>query len=273
LKVFPALAFYYNLMGQWTDLLTLGKSALEYAQLAGDLDSIVLIETHDLSWVLSHQGQLEEAEHFIADALKTVRQIGDPSWECSVLANYARILCRRQMFEQALACCRQAQELVPLAADTQQIYLRAYIEYELGKFYRDRGDWQDAQRHLYAARDIFRDDEADPALNVELAWGILSNLGYIEHQLGNLDTAEQMYLQCLSFVRELGGRGTMATLLTRLAQLEEQRGNRTTALAYANEALHWTRRLGMVKEQTLLEELRNHLSSVYPGDELKKREV
>jgi tetratricopeptide (TPR) repeat protein len=261
LKVFPGLTYYYDLMGQWADLLTLGKSALEYAQLTGDLNSIIFIETHALCWILSHRGQLEEAEHYIADALKTVRQVGDPSWECSVLTNYARILRRRHKFELALAYCRQAQELVPLAADAQQIYLRAYIEYELGKFYRDHGDWQDAQRHLYAARDVFRDDEADPAFNVELAWGILSNLGYIEHQLGNLDTAEQMYLQCLSFVRELGGRGTMTTLLTRLAQLEEQRGSHTTALAYANEALHWTRRLGMVEEQTLMEELHVRLSS------------
>lgn len=272
LKVFPALAYYYDLIGQWMDLLTLGKSTLEYAQLTGDLVSIVFIEQHVLCWLLSHQGQLEEAEHYIADALNTARQIGDPSWECSVLTNYARILRLRHMFEQALAYCRQALQLVPLAAGTQQIYLRAYIEYELGKIYRDRGDWQDAQRHLYAARDVFRDDEADPAFNVELAWGILSNLGFIEHQLGNLDTAEQMYLQCLSFLRELGGRGTMATLLTRLAQLEEQRGNRTTALAYANEALQWTRRLGMVEEQTLLQELLNHLSSVDPGDELKKEQ-
>jgi tetratricopeptide (TPR) repeat protein len=103
--------------------------------------------------------------------------------------------------------------------------LRAYIEYELGKINRDEGDWQAAQRHLYAARDVFRHDENDPVFNMELAWGILSNLGYVEHQLGHLDTAEQMYLQSLSFFREFGSRGNMATLLTRLALLEEQRGD------------------------------------------------
>ena len=60
-----------------------------------------------------------------------------------------------------------------------------------------------------AARDVFRHDESDPLFNMELAWGILSNLGFVEHQLGNLDTAEQMYLQCLSFFKEMGGRGAM----------------------------------------------------------------
>jgi tetratricopeptide (TPR) repeat protein len=90
----------------------------------------------------------------------------------------------------------------------------------LGKINRDRGDWQEAKKHLHAARDVFRHDETDPVFNMELAWGILSNLGFVEHQLGNLDTAEQLYLQCLGFFKELGSRGTMTTLLTRLALLE-----------------------------------------------------
>ena len=111
------------------------------------------------------------------------------------------------------------------------------------------------------ARDVFRHDESDPLFNMELAWGILSNLGFVEHQLGNLDTAEQMYLQCLSFFKEIGGRGTMTTLVTRLALLEEQRGNDTDSLEYAAEALNWSRRLGMVEEQALMEELIIRLSS------------
>src|SRR2546421_12902220 len=124
--------------------------------------------------MLSDQGRHEEAERHIANALKTARQLGDASWQSSVLVNYARIIRRRRMFDQALAFCQQAFDLVPRSADTQQIYLRAYIEYELGKFYRERGDLQGAQHHLYMARDVFCADENEPVINVELAWGILS---------------------------------------------------------------------------------------------------
>jgi tetratricopeptide (TPR) repeat protein len=261
LKVFPVLAFYYDLTGQWMDLLAVTQIALEYAQLIGDLDSIVYIETHVLSWMLSDQGRHEEAERYNADALKAVRQLGDISRQCEVLVNYSRIFRRRKMFDQALACCLQAFQLVPQLADAQQKYLRAYIEYELGKFYRDCGDWQGAQQHLYAARDVFRHDESDPVFNVELAWGILSNLGFVEHQRGDLNSAEQLYLQCLSFFRELGSRGNMATQLARLALLEEQRGNLAAALEYATEALNWSRRLGMVEEQAMMEALHTRISS------------
>ena len=99
LKIFPVLAFYYDLTGQWTDLLVLGQIALEYAQLIGDVESIVFIEIHVLSWMLSDQGRHEEAERYIADALKTVRQLGDIPRQCEVLVNYARVFRRRKIFD------------------------------------------------------------------------------------------------------------------------------------------------------------------------------
>jgi hypothetical protein len=52
----------------------------------------------------------------------------------------------------------------------------------------------------------------------------------------------------------------MATLLARLALLEEQRGNRTAALEYENEALDWSRRLGMVEEEAQMEAIYARLS-------------
>lgn len=142
--------------------------------------------------------------------------------------------------------------------------MRAYIEYELGKLYRDQGDWPAAHLHLHLARGVFSHDESDPVFNMELAWGILGNLDFVEHQLGELDSAEQIYFQCLSFFKELGSRGNMATILARLALLEEQRGNRLAALQYATEAFDWSRRLGMLEEQTLIEDLCTRLSQERP---------
>ena len=138
----------------------------------------------------------------------------------------------------------------------------ALIEYELGKYYRDLGHWPEAQSHFIAARDVFRYDEADPVFNAELAWGILSNLGFIEHQFGHLNAAEQMYLQSLEFFKELGSRGSMTTLLVRLATLDEQRGNRAASLQYAREALDWSRRLGLALEQVQAEALLQRLENV-----------
>jgi tetratricopeptide (TPR) repeat protein len=118
LKVFPGVAFYYDLRGQWTDLLTLGKLALEYAQLLGDLESILYIETHVLSWILTDQAQYEEAERYISDAFRTVKQLGDISRQCEVLVNYARVFRRRNTFDLALEHCQQALQLMPQLSGT-----------------------------------------------------------------------------------------------------------------------------------------------------------
>ena len=262
LKILPALGLYYDMMGQWIDILILGKKALEYAQLTGNLESIILIETYNLSWVLSQQGHHDEAERYLVDALQLAKQTGDIARQCEVLLNYSAALRRRKTFDQAFACCQEALQLVPFTAGAQQVYVRAFVKYELGKYYRDLGDWQAAQHRLYAAREVFRHDESDPVFNIDLAWRILSNLGFVEHQLGNLDIAEQMYLQCLSFFQELSGRGTMTTLLTRLANLEEQRGNLVAARHYADEALDLSRRLGMVQEHAQMEALYERLAQV-----------
>jgi LuxR family glucitol operon transcriptional activator len=260
LKVFPALAIYYDHMGQWTDLLTIGQMALENAQLTGDSEILVFVETHAMSFVLSQQGRYAEAEQHISHALEVARHLGDVSWQCEVLVDYSRIMRRCKRFDEAVDRCQQALELVTPPNNRRQIYLKHYVKYELGKIARDRGDWHTAQVHFLAARDVFRHDQSDPVFNRELAWGILGNLGFVAHQLGDLAGAEQMYLQALPRYRELGSRSNIPVLLVRLATLEEQRGNREAALKYADEALDWSQKLGMVREQALAEAVSARLS-------------
>ncbi len=54
----------------------------------------------------------------------------------------------------------------------------------------------------------------------------------------------------------------MATLLVRLATLEEQRGNNAASLQYAREAFDWSRRLGLVQEQAQAKGLLLRLANV-----------
>jgi len=264
LKIISALGFYYDMTGQWTEMLLFAKIVLEYSQLTGNLEGIVFTETHILNWVLSQQGQHEEAERYLVNALQIAKQMADIGWQCEILVNLSQTLRRYKDFGRALECNQQAIHLLPLLTATEQQYVRATIEYEIGKIYRDMGDWQTAQTHFYLARDVFRDDEKEPIFNVELAWGVLSNLGFIEHQLGHLDAAEQMYLKSLAFFRDLGSRGSLATTLVRLAALEAQRSKSASALTYATEALDWSRRLGLVQEQEQAEAICEQLSKVDP---------
>jgi len=208
----------------------------------------MFLEAYSLAWILGQQGYHEEAEGYIGDALSIARQLGDMAWICTILILYSQLSRRQGKFDQAFSYCRQAQDLLSQVASDRRPYVGADIAYELGKIARDRGDWHDAQKHFLQAREIFSLDDLNPSFNSERAWGVLSQLGYIEHQLGNLDTAAQSYLQSLDYLRSVGSRGFITTLLVRFASLEEQRGNYPAALDYAREALEWGRRLGMVQE-------------------------
>jgi LuxR family glucitol operon transcriptional activator len=249
LPVLPALIYYYDLTGQWTDMLSVGHLGLEYASLLGDRQSAVHLEMFALSWVHSEQGRHDAARRSVANALDIARELGDIAWECEVLVRNSQVLRRGNAIDLALASCRQALQLAEQLTGMQQVYVRADIEYELGKIARDQQRWADARQHFMAARDVFCQDQENPVFVLERASSVLGNLGVVAHQLGHLDEAARLYQQALDFFRGEGGRGYLVTLLGRLAALEEQRGNHTTALDYAREALEWSRKLGMVQEQ------------------------
>ncbi|MEP7189486.1 MAG: tetratricopeptide repeat protein, partial [Roseiflexaceae bacterium] len=251
LPILPALIHYYDLMGQWAERLRIGQLGLEYARLINDLQSIVYIEMM-LTWILIHQGRYAEAEQFAVDALSLSHQIEDVSWRCEMLRRYSQVLRRRNELEQAFEHCQNALQLSSLLTGVQQLNAQASIEYELGKIAIDRSDWQAAQAHFLASRDLSSQSD-DPSVNLESVWSVLGNLGFVMHQLGNLDIAEQMYRQSLDYCREIGGKGSMTTQLVRFASLEEQRGNFAAALVYAREALEWSRKLGMVQERAQAE--------------------
>jgi tetratricopeptide (TPR) repeat protein len=261
LRALPALASYYELMGQYANLFELGRTGLEYARLTGDLESIVYIEIHILS-VLSQIGRHEEAEGYVADALEIARQMGNITLQCEALIYKSLVLRHRKAFEQALECCQQALRLVDLAPIPHQISQRAGIEFELGKIALNRDDWQAAQSHFLIARNLLREDDGELRFNPELVWQLRSYLGLVAHRLGDLDTAAKEYLEALSFFKEIGTKGVMTTLLVRLASLEEQRGNPTAALDYAREALEWSRKLGTVHEQAQAQAIMGRLGSV-----------
>lgn len=254
LSVLPAVLSYYDITGQWTNLLSLSMIGLDYAQLMDNTECRLYIQ-NVMAWVLSQQGKHAEAEQVVRKALRTAAQRQDMAWYIDLLQTLSQVMRRRELFDVAVTACAEALERVQHLPPDQQSYVRANIEYELGKIARDRKDWTTAQRWMLSARGVYHEEVKNPAFNLERAWGLLTNLGFIAQQLGNLDSAADAYQKALPFFREEGGIGNVATLLTRMAMLEEQRGELKKALAYAQEALELSKRLDMVQEQSLSQQI------------------
>jgi tetratricopeptide (TPR) repeat protein len=253
LSIIPAVLGYLDINGQWGKIPMIAQIGLEYAKLTGNLKTFTLISTHTMAWILSHQGCQDEAERYVIEAFDAARQMENIAWQCEVLIHYSQILRRSGRMDEALTRCREALYLAEGLYDPSMPFVRAEIEYELGKIARDKGDWQVSREHFLAARGIFRTDEENPSFNVEFAMGIYASLGFVSQQLGDLQAASQIYAHCLSFFSECGGKGFLATMLARVASLDEQLGNLPDALIHAHEALEWSKRLGMVQERAQAE--------------------
>lgn len=258
IAILPALMYYYDLLGEWSELLRMSEIGSDFATLINNQKIIPRIQI-SRAWVFSQRGQHSEAEQAVIAALQAARQHHDTSWQIEALTRYSQIVRRQSLFDRSLEYCNQATELLDLLDEELRVISRADIATELAKLARDRGDWNAAREHVEAVRRVFTTDAQSPLFNVERSWGILGNLAYIMHRAGDFDGAAQLYYQVLDFFRIDGGRGYLATLRVRLATLEEERGNKPIALKLAREALTGAQQLGMVQEMALAEALLKRL--------------
>ncbi|MBP1466187.1 tetratricopeptide repeat protein [Candidatus Chloroploca sp. M-50] len=248
LALFPALMVYLDVVGRWGDILRLADQMIDYTQLLGDERLLPLILCGK-SWIESQQGQHEAARRSIEQALDVSARRGEVVWQVESLGRYVQIVRREGDLTRAEELLSEAVQLIERLPEDVAAHTRSDLMFERGKIARDRGDYQLARQIFTEAQRIFPlDDELSP-FNPERAWGIAGNLGFVLHQLGELDEAAQLYERSLAYFRQFGGRGYLATLLVRLADLELQCDQLRQAEAHAREALDVGRQLGLVQEQ------------------------
>jgi tetratricopeptide (TPR) repeat protein len=248
LATLPGLLVYYDISGAWGDLLAAGARGLEYGALLGDESLVPLIHSA-LAWVQGQQGSHADAERSIQLALEVAGRQGEIGWQCELLGRYSQVVRRAGDSARAEELCAQAIALADTMTPELARYARADLEFERGKIARDRGDFAVARELFLKAQQMFPVDVEPSEFNPERAWGMLGNVGFVLHQLGDLDEADEVYRRCLDFFRRSGGRGYTATLLVRRAALAERRGQRHAAIAYAREALELSGQLSQVQEQ------------------------
>jgi tetratricopeptide (TPR) repeat protein len=260
LDIAPAAVYYFDLTGEWSASLKIAQIGLDYARLIGKHHQIVIIQIYSLAWIYSQRGMHDQAIQAASDALETARLLNDQLWQSEVHYRYSAVLRRADILNEAIQQCDRALQLCATLPESERTFMKANIHHELGKLSRDQGDWKRARDYFLAAQSIFDVDEDDPVFNLERAWGVRSNLAFVDHQEGKLEEAAQEYERCLAFFRETGGKSHMTTLLVRSAAIKEQLGNRAEALAFVSEALVWSRKLGLAQELAQAEALLAKLS-------------
>lgn len=248
MAVAPAALYYLDTIGDWGALQILAKQCLNYATLLRlEHEKVQLL--YSLAWVQSQQGDREAAAATLAIALDQAQRYSDLSWQIEVLTRQVGNSRCLGDLASAEAQISAAERLTTQLSRTARASAQAELTYERGKIARDRGDWESARQLFEQALTVFSVDEVQPRFNPERSWGILGNLGYTLHRQGRLDEADSIYQRCLSFFRQSGGRGYLATLLVRRAELLLERGDRSAARTHAEESLILSERIGLIEEQ------------------------
>ena len=260
LQIYGTLASFYNMQGQWVERVQLGTICLDYAKLIGDQKSIAIVQLI-IAWVFEKQGRFSELETSLTEAIDAAVSLGDIGLQCQGLLQFSKSLRHRGNFASAFDYCQRAYVLLeqPNIDYEKTGFLKADIAYELGGIERDRGNWYAAKDYFLKARSVISADSSNTDIILDRVWGIQGQIAFLEHKLGNLDNAAILYHQALQYCRDIGNKGTLTTLLLRLASLEEERKNLSSSLQYAEEAIAWSRQLDMEQELAQAEAIRKRL--------------
>lgn len=267
LAIMPQLTSYYDIEGQWSELLAIAETALDYARATSDFHSVAFIEMNIRARLFARRDRESQAEAAIAGALDIISELPEPEWRGYVLLNYAKLLRQQGKFADALTACRQAAEFAAQSAPTPLNHLQADIDFARGEIARDQGDWKAARTYFTAYREQLAGDVPDVEARLESGWGALANLAWVAQKTGQLDEASRLYQQALKFSADRASKGYVTSLLVRIAALELQRRNHKVADEHAREALYWSQKLGMMREQQQAAELITELASICAQEE------
>lgn len=157
---------------------------------------------------------------------------------------------------QAIALLRQYQDRIPEAIDTfrevlhrleasgqARTSLYVVTHNDLGVLYLNRGDYDNADRHIGRAL-AGVEHEGVPVTRNEHA-NILSNLAHTRHGKGDLDQADELYARAAALLDTLfpDGSRDSAILVNNRALLAHERGRRDEAMALLRDSLAMRRRV------------------------------
>ncbi|MCL1462987.1 tetratricopeptide repeat protein [Argonema galeatum] len=149
--------------------------------------------------------------------------------------------------------------------DERPIFIR-----QIGRTYRDFGNWDIAERYFQQALSIAQNQN----IKSEIA-NALQYLGDIEQSRGNWDEAERLYRQSLQLRTELGDRAGMASSWGSLGDIERNRGNWEQAERLYRQSLQLMTELGdragMASSWGLLGDIERMRGNLDAAEQLKRQ--
>lgn len=224
----PALFFFVDLRGQWTDWAIVNQHASTACQAMGDRRGEAFA-LNNLGDAYRELQKFDDAIHSHQQALAICREIGARHDEGVILGNLGNTYHKLRRFDTALRYHRQA---LTICRQTRNRFGEGTALNNIGNAHRELGNFDDAihsyQQDLLICREI----------GARRGEGIvMGNLGNTYYQMRQFEVALSHYQQKLSICRETDDLQGEATALNNLGSAYRELGQMEVAAHHYEQAL------------------------------------
>lgn len=249
-----ALRDFLQDRGYWDEGLELGGYAIQAAQATGDLFSQARICVNPMGWVYRHRWELEKAKGWYERGIAIYLALGEQdrvAWARLALANIAF---RLGDTEGAKSMVDEVRNVYSARDEKKHRILFAMALIHLSGMTLDQGEPSSAEKLARDAWQVAKDTDSEKTLMMALYC-----LGMAEIRQNRFDSAEEHLTESLAANVKRGIRMGIAICQAGLAEVNDRKGQTTSALEYAKAAADLFIRLGMRRELAELEPLLERL--------------
>lgn len=215
---------------------TLGDDTLDEQTVTRQSDRFLAAGYQNWGWALARQGDVEEGESYLKQALNLAHEARFLRVEATCLDNLGSIRLEQGKTPNAAAYFEQALHVCQEAGDRQG---EISALNHLGLIRLTQNDFAGARAHLSQVLVSCRRASAQ-----RLEEAVLDNLGLVSLSLGDHESARRYLERSLKICREIGDQEGAGETLYRLGLLFHHLGDDETARRYSRQALQIGRQIG-----------------------------
>jgi len=220
LELYQSVLRYMDIEGRWTELIEYGDLLCKVAQSLGNLEALAWIYTHWLGWIYGEQEKISLGEQAARQAVVLYQEIGDSKGECLALGTLSRVWRKNGELEKS----RQlVQKMLLFAQEIDYEDGVAYAYEQLGKIERDAKNWSDARDYFEKSRLLYENENTN--FDRSTLMNVLGNLGWVNFNLGAIESGKRFCEISLGFFISIGGKGYLVLRKIRNAELLTNRSN------------------------------------------------
>lgn len=258
-----SLTEYFNVRGHWDARIKAGEMASKAAKALGDELAYAEVVVRAMAPALEHFRRNEQREKLCRDALSIFERFGNKRGVADATYHLGTILFSLKGYKIAR----------PILDKSLKMWEEIGDEIGIGEVLNYLGIVCWRERKLEEGKQILeRAKKYRPEGVVPHQYGsVIDNLGRIELDFGNLDSAESLLMQALNLFELVGHRYHKATARHEIARVKRQKGQIVEARHLLNMAKDaylelgaWGRTTDIINEIFDLERDQNNLEDIRP---------